>query len=112
LNGADASAGRFSSKGGKAVRLRQCLLSPQPFARGDVSVKNIDHPIRIWKWQPGATAATTQWSNAAYRPPNVATQSIAVLPFTNLSGDLEQEYFSDGISEDIITTYRRSPACW
>jgi adenylate cyclase len=70
---------------------------------GDVSVKNIDRPIRIWKWQPGATAATTQWSNAAYRPPNVATQSIAVLPFTNLSGDLEQEYFSDGISDDIIT---------
>ena len=35
--------------------------------------------------------------------PNGATASIAVLPFTNMSGDPEQEYFSDGISEDIIT---------
>ena len=35
--------------------------------------------------------------------PNVATASIAILPFTNMSGDPEQEYFSDGISEDIIT---------
>jgi len=33
----------------------------------------------------------------------VATASIAVLPFTNMSGDPEQEYFSDGISDDIIT---------
>src|SRR6201981_3921717 len=32
---------------------------------GDVSVKNIDHPIRIWKWQPGATTPTTARSNAA-----------------------------------------------
>jgi TolB-like protein len=35
--------------------------------------------------------------------------SIAVLPFTNMSGDPEQEFFSDGITEDIITTLSKIP---
>jgi adenylate cyclase len=70
---------------------------------GEISVKNIDRPIRVWKWHPGATPLTAVKSNAAKPKPNGATASIAVLPFTNMSGDPEQEYFSDGISEDIIT---------
>ena len=36
--------------------------------------------------------------------------SIAVLPFTNMSGDPEQEFFADGIAEDIITTLSRYPS--
>src|ERR1700688_1680180 len=70
---------------------------------GEINVKNIDRPIRVWKWHPSATAPTAARSNAAKPQPNGATASIAVLPFTNMSGDPEQEYFSDGISEDIIT---------
>jgi adenylate cyclase len=65
--------------------------------------KNIDRPIRIWRWQPGASSAAAAQSNSVKQAMNGATQSIAVLPFTNMSGDPEQEYFSDGISEDIIT---------
>jgi adenylate cyclase len=72
---------------------------------GDISVKNIDRPIRVWKWHPSATPDVAKPNgNRADKPlPNVATASIAILPFTNMSGDPEQEYFSDGISEDIIT---------
>ena len=74
---------------------------------GDIQVKNIDRPIRIWRWHPDMPAV----SGAAPKPAasangqqhKAATASIAILPFTNMSGDPEQEYFSDGISEDIIT---------
>jgi adenylate cyclase len=70
---------------------------------GQINVKNIDRPIRIWRWHPDTVHATVtngQRSNTANPQPHAA---IAVLPFTNMSGDPEQEYFSDGISEDIIT---------
>jgi adenylate cyclase len=69
---------------------------------GDITVKNIDRPIRVWRWHPSITAVPSP-SIAPNPGPNGAGQSIAVLPFTNMSGDPEQEYFSDGISEDIIT---------
>jgi adenylate cyclase len=68
---------------------------------GSVDVKNIDRPVRIWRWHPGDT--DTKPPNAANCGSSVRKSSIAVLPFTNMSGEAEQEYFSDGISEDIIT---------
>jgi adenylate cyclase len=69
---------------------------------GHINVKNIDRPIRIWRWHPDAHAPVTDGPrpNTGIPQPHTA---IAVLPFTNMSGDPEQEYFSDGISDDIIT---------
>ena len=70
---------------------------------GQINVKNIDRPIRIWRWHPGtAEAAVTNGQRSGNGAPQPQA-AIAVLPFTNMSGDPEQEYFSDGISEDIIT---------
>ena len=69
---------------------------------GVVSVKNIDRSLHVFHWSPGE-GATGPPSQARAQTPRRRGPSIAVLPFDNMSGDAEQEYFSDGISEDIIT---------
>ncbi len=70
---------------------------------GEVHVKNIDRPLRVWKWHPASASAAGVAVQPIASKPVKQAPSIAVLPFANMSGDADQEYFSDGISEDIIT---------
>lgn len=59
-------------------------------------LKNIERPVQVWRW----TAARSQ---AVVRPSLPENPSLAVLAFSNMSNDPEQEFFSDGIAEDILT---------
>ncbi len=78
---------------------------------GATNLKNIAEPVRVYSLQVGLPArakpATPVEAKSEDRPPAPRAlpdkPSIAVLPFANMSGDAEQDYFADGISEDIIT---------
>ncbi|WP_394889393.1 adenylate/guanylate cyclase domain-containing protein [Mesorhizobium sp. AaZ16] len=70
---------------------------------GRHEVKNIARPVHIWTWSPDGTAANVSEVVADAPPQLPEKPSIAVLPFDNMSGDPEQGYFADGITEDIIT---------
>jgi len=74
---------------------------------GEQEVKNIPEPVRVYRWMDAAVAAVIDTSRTESEPPLPDKPSIAVLPFVNMSGDSEQEYFSDGITEDIITELAR-----
>jgi adenylate cyclase len=82
----------------KAVPLTYADLGPQ-------AVKNIEEPIRAYLVGPAASEAATP--NPPTHPfralPLPDKPSLVVLPFTNLSGDPEQEYLADGITDEIIT---------
>jgi adenylate cyclase len=65
---------------------------------GALRLKNIDHPIKAWRWTAKATEISVATS------PDKPLPSLAVLPFANLSNDPEQEFFVDGLVEDMITT--------
>ena len=71
--------------------------------RGDFTVKNIARPIQVFCVVAEGLQIVTASPPQAAPPEAPKKLSIAVLPFANMSGDAEQEYFADGISEDIIT---------
>ena len=73
---------------------------------GSQEVKNIAEPVRAFRVASGASpASAARRADGALPLPD--KPSIVVLPFQNMSGDPDQEYFSDGISEDIITALSR-----
>ncbi len=80
---------------------------------GAQTLKNIAEPMRVWRVQMASafvSAIPTYLSSASghsERPPFPVRPSIAVLPFQNMSGDSEQDYFADGMVDDIITALSR-----
>jgi adenylate cyclase len=75
------------------------------------TLKNIAEPMRAWRIRIGGEPASPIPSGSSLNEPHAFTlpdmPSIAVLPFQNMSGDPEQEYFADGMVEDIITALSR-----
>jgi len=74
---------------------------------GEHSLKNIAGPVRVYRVELGGEGTAQPAAPAPVLPDK---PSIAVLPFVNMSGDPEQEFFADGIAEDIITALSRYPS--
>ncbi len=72
---------------------------------GAQAMKNIALPVQVWHWSLTAAPVVAAPADKALALPD--KPSIAVLPFDNMSGDPEQEFFADGITEDIITELSR-----
>ena len=72
---------------------------------GEIEVKNIPRPVRVFEVMLEGAMAPREATTTGQSIEATASDkpSIVVLPFDNMSGDPEQEYFSDGITEDIIT---------
>jgi TolB-like protein/Flp pilus assembly protein TadD len=77
---------------------------------GEQTLKNIARPVHVYRIiiDPGLRTATLKRGAPALALPD--KPSVAVLPLTNMSGDPEQEFVSDGIAEDVITALSRYPS--
>jgi len=77
---------------------------------GEQSIKNIVRPVRVYALRREAIAdlpASSALGSTSISPPLAPRLSIVVLPFTNLSDDREQQYFADGITDDLTTDLSR-----
>src|SRR5579883_1424702 len=81
--------------------------------RGETALKNIARPMRVYALDLHADSPLSQGGgaerSAAGAPPRL---SIVVLPFANMSSDAEQEYFADGLTEDLTTELSRVPGAF
>ena len=104
-----AAPGGVSVSGAAYDHVRKLL----PFKFTDLGaqqVKNIEEPVRVYAVSAAKAPMTSDSSKASdeRKPLSLPDKpSIAVLPFQNMSGDPEQEYFADGMVEDIITAFSR-----
>ena len=103
LEGICVAGGVFISGSAYEQVVGKCKLDFEDL--GEKSVKNIARPVRVYRIVPAGETVNPCAPEPVSRKAAASTEgpSIAVLPFQNMSGDAEQEYFSDGISEDIIT---------
>jgi TolB-like protein len=85
-----------------AHRQMHCKLDIAFEDAGEQQLKNIAQPVRVYRVRFGGAAATTRPALALPDKP-----SIAVMQFENMSGDPQQEYFADGVVEEIITALSR-----
>jgi adenylate cyclase len=98
-----AEAGSVCVSGATYEQVKKVL--PLSFTDlGPQQVKNIEEPIRAYAAGRLADPSAATLANAPKSLPLPNKPSIAVLPFQNMSGDPEQEYFADGIAEDVLTS--------
>jgi len=74
---------------------------------GEHNLKNIAAPVRVYRLTTGAAPAAGASEATAATAATAAKPSIIVLPFANMSGAAEQEFFADGLTEDILTDLSR-----
>src|SRR5215471_15286775 len=95
-----------------SARVQEDAVGKLDFAFEDIGeqqLKNIARPVRVYRVRGGETAGGAR---DAMQPALALPDkpSVAVLPFTNMSADPEQEFFGDGIAEDVITALSRYPS--
>jgi TolB-like protein/class 3 adenylate cyclase/Flp pilus assembly protein TadD len=74
---------------------------------GEQNLKNITRPVRVYAVMPNGSGAAAQIGDATPEPLSAPRLSIVVLPFVNIGGDPEQDYFVDGVTESLTTDLSR-----
>ena len=96
-----------AAPGGVAVSAKAYLeagrhISTVLINAGSHHLKNIGELLNVWTWEPGGTEASpAEWAAAAKLPAQYRTAIVGVLPFINRA-DADDEYFADGLTEDLI----------